>query len=1122
MPAFAETGSRTYSYDGYDIEYFILDEWDNGQSVEVKVTNTGNNSILNWAFKYDAEGVISDLWNAEVYSNQGEYYTIKNSGWNYEIAPGQTANFGYTLFGDDLAAPEKFELCSKRVEIVSGYETSFNVVDQWDTGMKAELSVTNTSDEPIEAWELSFDTNFTIVNLWDGRILDSTDNHYTIASEMWTNPIYSGDTKVIGFTAAINSTLVPEITNIGLTSVVIGKISDMPEISDEPYEHIILCFGEYIKDENTIAIYWDSNDEGVVSLYESEAGDEWTKITDVFDEYTYKYIIAEDFQTKQIKVVQTTNDGTIESEPFTVTFSDGEYICTLPDDDKDGLFNIIEKIYGTDPKNPDTDSDGLTDYEEACITGTNPLKYDTDDNGIIDADDDSDNDGLSNKEEIIFGTSPINIDTDYDGLSDFDEVIIYGSDPLNQDSDNDGINDGDEIEIGFSPLKPDSDENGINDIDEVIEQTISYNGTGNELIIPSATVVGAGNIKRKITIRNISDNPVIEAIPGITGEIYDFYHEETLRLKSAVISFTLSETLLEKIDINRLQIAYFNTENGDVEFLDTYVSGNKICANTDHFSFFFLIGLDDFVSYIEEDLTSSFEENVIFNEKYQTSWSIYNNHTYAYIDDLTVGGLDWGFANEFAEQQGGHLVTITSDDEQKFVTELVAGKGTKSTYWIGLTRNNINNHWEWVNGEEFNYSHWGDGEPSSYAEKWVHMVNTDAAPYPIGSWNDTLYDCKAGGDWFGNSNCGLIIEWDVPIDFSDTDGTTIRLSNFKKVKLNKDPKLGDRNIDTDLDGFCDLDELICPTIKTVGGIPVEVWLFSSDPTLNDSDGDGYADGPIDCLNNGRYNDPDKLISNVFIYKLSRSNNFLEIDGQYYGGNQSWVNSSSPLLSSGGCGIAAACDLSLYLELTDKRFNKLTGISNINNITRNDYESYFEYMGNNVFQPIDLKKEYIKILTKSYLFSPTVTLVNWRKWAANYFALYLLSDGTYTWGILPWQYCEDMNKYNTKLKISASYAPIDCKSVVSSISKSLNDNIPVTQCYGLGGNCRFYNSMYDENPVYDLVVGGHFVTITELWIDDVCGKTSVRIASWNDDYWVDLDEFINKGGILSTLIYYEVI
>ena len=47
------------------------------------------------------------------------------------------------------------------------------------------------------------------------------------------------------------------------------------------------------------------------------------------------------------------------------------------------------------------------------------------------------------------------VDTDEDGLSDFDEVYIYGTDPLNPDTDGDGCTDGDEVLIfGTDPLDP--------------------------------------------------------------------------------------------------------------------------------------------------------------------------------------------------------------------------------------------------------------------------------------------------------------------------------------------------------------------------------------------------------------------------------------------------------------------------------------------------------------------------------------------------------------------------------------------------------------------------------------------------------------------------------------------
>ncbi len=476
IPVFAATGNTTYSYDGYDVEYSVYNEWDNGQTVQIKVINTGDDSILNWAFKYDAEGEITNLWNATVYDQQGEDYIIKNSGWNYEIAPGQSVNFGYTLVNDEFTTPDSFTLCSKRVEKTSGYEFDLNVVDQWNTGIKAELAITNTSDQPLEAWTVSFDSNFTINNLWDGRLLESADNHYTVASEMWTNPIAPGDSKKIGFTALIESDNTPEFLTKSLTCVIIdkdGMTSEQPEIPDTPeaHEHIILCFGEYIKDDNSIEIYWNSTDEDVVSLYESDGEGEWTKFADVSGENSYKYVIAEDFQTMQIKAVQETKNGTIESEPFTVKFSDGEYICTLPDNDNDGLFNIIEKIYGTDPENSDTDNDGLTDYEEVYITGTDPLKYDTDDNGINDTEDDSDDDGLSNREEIALGTDPRNADTDGDWLSDYDELNKYNTDPLKTDSDGDTLTDGDELVIGLDPNNPETF--GIPDAEYKVEQVVS-------------------------------------------------------------------------------------------------------------------------------------------------------------------------------------------------------------------------------------------------------------------------------------------------------------------------------------------------------------------------------------------------------------------------------------------------------------------------------------------------------------------------------------------------------------------------------------------------------------------------------------------------------------------------
>lgn len=54
------------------------------------------------------------------------------------------------------------------------------------------------------------------------------------------------------------------------------------------------------------------------------------------------------------------------------------------DSDADGLSNVDEAKYGTDPNKADTDGDGLTDKEEISVFHTNPLKADTDGDGFSD------------------------------------------------------------------------------------------------------------------------------------------------------------------------------------------------------------------------------------------------------------------------------------------------------------------------------------------------------------------------------------------------------------------------------------------------------------------------------------------------------------------------------------------------------------------------------------------------------------------------------------------------------------------------------------------------------------------------------------------------------------------
>jgi hypothetical protein len=134
----------------------------------------------------------------------------------------------------------------------------------------------------------------------------------------------------------------------------------------------------------------------------------------------------------------------VVTEPTPVPPS--QAVPTQGDTDGDGLSDVDEAAYGTDPLNRDYDADGLLDGEEVYTYGTDPLNNDTDGDGLLDG------------EEINqYGTSPLSPDTDGDGISDADELFIYGTSPTLPDTDGDGIWDGEEVfNYGTDPLDPSS------------------------------------------------------------------------------------------------------------------------------------------------------------------------------------------------------------------------------------------------------------------------------------------------------------------------------------------------------------------------------------------------------------------------------------------------------------------------------------------------------------------------------------------------------------------------------------------------------------------------------------------------------------------------------------------
>ena len=159
-----------------------------------------------------------------------------------------------------------------------------------------------------------------------------------------------------------------------------------------------------------------------------------------------------------------------------------------------------------------------------------------------------------------------------------------------------------------------------------------------------------------------------------------------------------------------------------------------------------------FVFLLDEGMLSA---GVIFNST--------NGHYY----ERVPGAITWGAANAAANATSyngvtGHLVTVTSAAENKFLTDTYGGAAI-DMYWMGGYQPSGSPEpaggWSWVTGEPFVYNNWfPPSEPNNFGNQdsimFAHLV---------------LADGKAWDDFMGTNNgAGYIVEYDTPLPSSAT------------------------------------------------------------------------------------------------------------------------------------------------------------------------------------------------------------------------------------------------------------------------------------------------------------------------------------------------------------------
>ncbi|MBQ4536058.1 MAG: cellulose binding domain-containing protein, partial [Lachnospiraceae bacterium] len=347
-----ETLTKNYELEQCRVEFTISGFWPGGYNVNISIENTGDRDIDNWYLRFPLEGRIYDLWNGEIAKQEAEVYTIKNAGYNQDIAAGGTINLGFTVEGDFAGFPRECTMPgAEMARQEEDYSVEYIVNSEWESGFAGEIHITNLTDTTLEDWILEFDFDRSITNTWNANLVSGEDGHYIVENAGYNGNIKAGETVSFGF---------------------MGEDGDSEEV---PCNYKL----------STRDMFYLMNPEGSKELDSDGDGlSDYQELSELF------------------------------TDPFDEDMDDDGIKDGDEDLDGDGITNKEEYELGTSPISCDSDGDDLTDYEELKVHYTDPFVEDTDEDGLNDGDEvllgfdplvqDTDGDGIWDAEEKVYQT----------------------------------------------------------------------------------------------------------------------------------------------------------------------------------------------------------------------------------------------------------------------------------------------------------------------------------------------------------------------------------------------------------------------------------------------------------------------------------------------------------------------------------------------------------------------------------------------------------------------------------------------------------------------------------------------------------------------------------------------
>ncbi|MEQ9669692.1 glycoside hydrolase family 9 protein [Coleofasciculus sp. G2-EDA-02] len=138
----------------FAVDFDVTNNWGSGFTANLSIANNSSSQVNSWTLEFEAPFEITNIWNAEIVSKEGNRYTIGNLSYNGTLAADGSLSIGFNADGNS-AEPTGYILNEKPIGTSPSIPTlSVNdvTVTEGDTGtVSAEfvVNLSEASDKPV-------------------------------------------------------------------------------------------------------------------------------------------------------------------------------------------------------------------------------------------------------------------------------------------------------------------------------------------------------------------------------------------------------------------------------------------------------------------------------------------------------------------------------------------------------------------------------------------------------------------------------------------------------------------------------------------------------------------------------------------------------------------------------------------------------------------------------------------------------------------------------------------------------------------------------------------------------------------------------------------------------------